>query len=108
MDGKRIKEKRKKMGMTQKELAEVVGVGLSTIQRAEQDINIGTKLLEKIIKVLQLDVDEGTRATAEMLTLYVGNELKIFYVCTSCRRTVGANDNYCKHCGRELIRGAEE
>lgn len=54
--GKVIKEKRKKMKMTQDELGSRVDACYISIGHLEQGKNVGTKLLEKVCNELELEI----------------------------------------------------
>jgi len=56
MNGLELKEKRKKLGLTQTELSEKVGVAMRTVQNWEKDIN-------KIPKSTELIIDDLIRST---------------------------------------------
>ena len=50
-----VKEYREKMGLTQKELANNVGISVKTVQSIEQNIRKpSTKLMVKLIEVLKI------------------------------------------------------
>lgn len=49
-----IKLRRKKLGITQRQLAQKVGCGEITICRLEQGENIGIRLVEKILDELKI------------------------------------------------------
>lgn len=52
----KIREKRKEMGITQKALAKSAGVTWQTVSSAERGKPINMKTLEKILKVLGLEI----------------------------------------------------
>ena len=67
MNGIELKEKRKKLGLTQKELGQKVGVAMRTIQNWEKDTN-------KIPKSTELLIDDLIRSTE---ISYSENEKKL-------------------------------
>lgn len=52
----KIRKRRKEMGLTQKALAEKAGIAWQTISYAERGKAINMKTLEKILKVLGLEI----------------------------------------------------
>ena len=63
---KKIKERRSLLGITQKDLADISGVGLRTIKEIETGRgNPAVNTLSKILAVLGMELDVNIRRTVE-------------------------------------------
>ena len=56
MDGKRVKERREELNLSQQELADIANVSLHTVFRTEKGTNIQTKNLQSIATALGVSV----------------------------------------------------
>ncbi len=66
--GKNISNQRKYLGLTQAQLAELVGLENETISRIESaKYNVSISSLERFTKVLQLDITDIVRANSSVL-----------------------------------------
>jgi y4mF family transcriptional regulator len=60
--GKAIKERRGTLGITQRELAEIAGVGINTLTKIERgEANPALKTLQSILDALGLEIKIGVR-----------------------------------------------
>lgn len=83
MIGKRLKEIRKQKGMTQKQLAEMIGVSVSTIKKWEQDIvDPNTSAMISIAVALNVSLDYlfGNDAAPDLVMVADGDIKRIIEV----------------------------
>lgn len=60
--GNAIKERRAVLNVTQRELAEIAGVGVNTLTKIERgEANPSLKVLERILAALGLEIKIGVR-----------------------------------------------
>jgi y4mF family transcriptional regulator len=60
--GEAIKERRGTLGITQRELAEIAGVGINTLTKIERgEANPALKTLQSILDALGLEIKIGVR-----------------------------------------------
>lgn len=79
--GQRIKQKRLSLGMTQRELAESVGISVPYASKIEADKETPTdEKIRKVAKVLQLDADEliltAGRVPSDVMHLLAADPVK--------------------------------
>ena len=80
--GERIKAARKEKGITQKELADLINKGFSTVQKYEIDvIEPPISVLEKIAKALEIDP----------MTLIYGNTLEVMQSIDTVKKAIERN-----------------
>lgn len=86
MIGKRLKEIRKQKGMTQKDLAETIGVSVSTIKKWEQDIvdpNTSAMIAVAVAFNCSLDYLFGNDAAPDLVMVADGDIKKIVAIVES-------------------------
>lgn len=105
MNGKMIKELRERKNLTQKELADIIGVSPNLLADLEDGKNLpDTSLIENLAKALNISVVELIEGKHVQNTNTAGNMLKSkFSVCPACGNIIysmGEGINCC--CGITL------